>query len=83
MAHAMADALVEDALRTLLAPALRGERAQRELQLFGPPREVSSCARRPLWRRNRVIGAGRVRARRLRAAKGRERPARLRRQREP
>ena len=27
-----ADALVEDALRTLLGPALRGERAQRELR---------------------------------------------------
>ena len=52
-----ADALVEDALRTLLAPALRGERAQRELQLFGPPREVLLVRTAPLWRRNRVIGA--------------------------
>src|ERR1700724_2003078 len=52
-----ADALVEDALRTLLAPALRGERAQRELQLFGPPREVVLVRTAPLWRRNRVIGA--------------------------
>jgi two-component system, OmpR family, sensor histidine kinase SenX3 len=52
-----ADALVEDALRTLLAPALRGERAQRELQLFGPPREVLQVRTAPLWRRNRVIGA--------------------------
>ena len=50
-------ALVEDAMRTLLAPALRGERAQRELQLFGPPREVLLVRTAPLWRRNRVIGA--------------------------
>jgi PAS domain-containing protein len=52
-----ADALVEDAMRTLLGPALRGERAQRELQLFGPPREVLLVRTAPLWRRNRVIGA--------------------------
>ena len=52
-----ADALVEDAMRTLLAPALRGERAERELQLFGPPREVLRVRTTPLWRRNRVIGA--------------------------
>jgi two-component system, OmpR family, sensor histidine kinase SenX3 len=52
-----ADALVEDAMRTLLGPALRGERAERELQLFGPPREVLLVRAAPLWRRNRVIGA--------------------------
>jgi two-component system, OmpR family, sensor histidine kinase SenX3 len=52
-----ADALVEDAMRTLLTPALRGERAERELQLFGPPREVLLVRAAPLWRRNRVIGA--------------------------
>ncbi|HEX3667661.1 MAG TPA: ATP-binding protein [Acidimicrobiia bacterium] len=52
-----ADALVEDALRTLLASARRGERSQRELQLFGPPREVLLVRTAPLWRRNRVIGA--------------------------
>ena len=52
-----ADALVEDAMGTLLAPALRGERAERELQLFGPPREVVLVRTAPLWRRNRVIGA--------------------------
>jgi two-component system sensor histidine kinase SenX3 len=44
-------------MRTLLSPALRGERAQRELQLFGPPREVLLVRTAPLWRRNRVIGA--------------------------
>jgi two-component system, OmpR family, sensor histidine kinase SenX3 len=52
-----ADALVEDAMRTLLVPALRGERAERELQLFGPPRESLLVRTTPLWRRNRVIGA--------------------------
>jgi two-component system sensor histidine kinase SenX3 len=52
-----ADALVEDAMRTLLGPALRGERAERELQLFGPPRESLLVRTAPLWRRNRVIGA--------------------------
>jgi two-component system sensor histidine kinase SenX3 len=52
-----ADALVEDAMRTLLGPALRGERAERELQLFGPPREVLLVRTAPLRRRNRVIGA--------------------------
>ncbi|HYV60072.1 MAG TPA: ATP-binding protein [Acidimicrobiia bacterium] len=52
-----ADALVEDAMRTLLISALRGERAERELQLFGPPREAVLVRTAPLWRRNRVIGA--------------------------
>jgi len=52
-----ADALVEDAMRTLLVSALRGERAERELQLFGPPREAVLVRTAPLWRRNRVIGA--------------------------
>jgi two-component system sensor histidine kinase SenX3 len=52
-----ADVLVEDAMRTLLVPALRGERAERELQLFGPPREVLLVRTAPLWRRGRVIGA--------------------------
>jgi two-component system sensor histidine kinase SenX3 len=51
------DALVEDAMHTLLTSALRGERAERELQLFGPPREVLLVRTAPLWRRNRVIGA--------------------------
>ena len=52
-----ADALVEDAMRTLLISALQGERAERELHLFGPPREVLLVRTAPLWRRNRVIGA--------------------------
>jgi len=52
-----ADALVEDAVRQLLAPALRGERAERELQLFGPPREALRVRAVPLRRGTKVIGA--------------------------
>jgi two-component system, OmpR family, sensor histidine kinase SenX3 len=52
-----ADALVEDAMRELLRPALRGEGAERELQLFGPPREVLQVRALPLRCANRVIGA--------------------------
>jgi two-component system sensor histidine kinase SenX3 len=52
-----ADALVEDAMRELLRPALRGEGAERELQLFGPPREVLQVRALPLQCANRVIGA--------------------------
>jgi two-component system, OmpR family, sensor histidine kinase SenX3 len=52
-----ADALVEDAMRELLRPALRGEGAERELQLFGPPREVLQVRALPLRCANRIIGA--------------------------
>ena len=52
-----ADVLVEDAVRALLEPALRGERAERELQLFGPPREVLQVRAGPLYRGDRIIGA--------------------------
>jgi two-component system sensor histidine kinase SenX3 len=52
-----ADALVEDAVREMLQPALRGQRAERELQLFGPPREVVQIRAMPLQRGNRLIGA--------------------------
>ncbi len=52
-----ADVLVEDAVRALLEPALRGQRAERELQLFGPPREVLQVRAGPLHRGNRIIGA--------------------------
>src|SRR5262249_56548432 len=45
------------AMRRLVTPGLGGERAERELQLFGPPREVLRVRAAPLWRRNRVIGA--------------------------
>jgi two-component system sensor histidine kinase SenX3 len=52
-----ADALVEDALRELLGPALAGESGERELQLFGPPREVLQVRAAPLRRGSGVIGA--------------------------
>jgi two-component system, OmpR family, sensor histidine kinase SenX3 len=52
-----ADALVEEAVRELLRPALRGDRAERELQLFGPPREVLHVRAVPLRRGTKVIGA--------------------------
>jgi two-component system sensor histidine kinase SenX3 len=52
-----AEVLVEDAVRTMLGMALRGQRSERELQLFGPPREVLQVRAAPLHRGNRVIGA--------------------------
>jgi two-component system, OmpR family, sensor histidine kinase SenX3 len=51
------DALVENAVRELLRPALQGERAERELQLFGPPREVLQVRALPLRCGDRLIGA--------------------------
>ena len=51
------DALVEDALRELLVHALAGDRRERELQLFGPPREVFQVRTAPLRRGTKVIGA--------------------------
>jgi two-component system, OmpR family, sensor histidine kinase SenX3 len=52
-----ADALVEDAVRELLRLALRGDRAERELRLFGPPREVLQVRAVPLRRGTKLIGA--------------------------
>jgi two-component system sensor histidine kinase SenX3 len=52
-----ADALVEEALRELLEPALAGAPGERELQLFGPPREVLEVRAAPLRRGAAVIGA--------------------------
>jgi two-component system sensor histidine kinase SenX3 len=52
-----AEVLVEDAVHALLEPALRGERSERELQLFGPPREALQVRAAPLHRGRRVIGA--------------------------
>jgi two-component system sensor histidine kinase SenX3 len=51
------DALVEDAIRELLRPALNGKRGERELQLFGPPREVVQVRAAPLRRGAALIGA--------------------------
>jgi two-component system sensor histidine kinase SenX3 len=52
-----AHALVEDAVSELLGPALTGERRERELQLYGPPREVLQVRATPLRRGTKVIGA--------------------------
>jgi two-component system, OmpR family, sensor histidine kinase SenX3 len=42
------DALVEEAITTMAADALRGRGAERELELFGPPRRVLSVRAVPL-----------------------------------
>src|ERR687892_211740 len=42
------DALVEEAISTLAADALRGRRVERELELFGPPRRMLSVRAVPL-----------------------------------
>lgn len=47
------DAIVEDAMRELLALAAGGETIEREIQLFGPPRQV-------LWLRATPLEAGAV-----------------------
>jgi len=52
-----ADALVEEAIGELLDGARRGERGERELQLFGPPREVLQVRAVPLRDRAEIIGA--------------------------
>jgi two-component system sensor histidine kinase SenX3 len=52
-----AEALVEDALRELLDRARAGERGERELQLYGPPREVLELRAEPLQIGARRIGA--------------------------
>ncbi len=52
-----ADALVEEALNELLDGARSGEPGERELQLFGPPREVLQLRALPLRADGRVAGA--------------------------
>ncbi|HEX2737423.1 MAG TPA: ATP-binding protein [Acidimicrobiia bacterium] len=52
-----ADALVEEAINDLLDRARGGERGERELQLFGPPREVLQLRALPLQADGRVVGA--------------------------
>jgi two-component system sensor histidine kinase SenX3 len=52
-----ADALVEEALHELLEPALAGKPREKELQLFGPPREVLRVRAAPLRRGTTIIGA--------------------------
>jgi len=52
-----ADALAEDVIDELLARAREGWAGERELQLFGPPREVLQVRARPLRVGGRVVGA--------------------------
>jgi two-component system, OmpR family, sensor histidine kinase SenX3 len=52
-----ANALVEEAINELLDRARGGERGERELQLFGPPREVLQLRALPLRGDGRVAGA--------------------------
>jgi two-component system sensor histidine kinase SenX3 len=52
-----ADALAEDAIAELLHRARRGEWGERELQLFGPPREVLHVVAVPLRTGGELVGA--------------------------
>jgi two-component system sensor histidine kinase SenX3 len=49
--------VVEDAIDLLLAAAARGEAGQREIALFGPPKQVLSLRAEPLRAHGRVAGA--------------------------
>jgi two-component system sensor histidine kinase SenX3 len=50
------DALVEEAITTMASDALRGRGAERELELFGPPRRVLSVRAVPLEDESRPSG---------------------------
>lgn len=52
-----ADVLAEEGLAALLEPALLGERVERELQLFGPPRRVLQLRAEPLRSGGGIVGA--------------------------
>lgn len=52
-----ADAIAEAAIEEMLADACRGESSARELQLYGPPREVLSLTAQPLVEAGQVLGA--------------------------
>lgn len=51
------EVLAEDALRELLRKALDGHGAEREMQLYGPPRQVLHLRAMPLRRGGEIIGA--------------------------
>ncbi len=51
------DALVEEAMRELLGDALKGEAAEREVDLFGPPRRTLLVSAQPLVGSRERIGA--------------------------
>lgn len=52
--------VVEDAVDDLLRAAARGEPGQRELALFGPPKQVLFLRAEPLRAHGRIAGAGAV-----------------------
>jgi two-component system sensor histidine kinase SenX3 len=52
-----ADALAEEAMSELLDAALEGEATERELQLFGPPRQVLFLRAFPLVHDQEIVGA--------------------------
>jgi two-component system, OmpR family, sensor histidine kinase SenX3 len=51
------DVIADDALAELLEHALGGRVAERELQLYGPPRQVLQLSTFPLYASGEVIGA--------------------------
>ena len=51
------DALVESAIRELIAQALRGEVSDKEIELFGPPKRTMLVHASPLMDGNGLIGA--------------------------
>lgn len=55
-----ADALAEEVMGELLERARQGSPGERELQLFGPPREVLQVRALPLRDNGRIIGAAAV-----------------------
>jgi two-component system sensor histidine kinase SenX3 len=57
LAARQSDALVEEAITSLADSALRGRTAERELELFGPPRRVLSVRAVPLDDASRPSGA--------------------------
>jgi len=52
-----ADALAEDAIDELVQRALAGEAGERELRLYGPPRQVLSVRAFPLVTSHQIVGA--------------------------
>src|SRR4051812_47315127 len=52
-----ADLLAEEAMDALLGSACRGEAGERELQLFGPPRQVLRVRAHPLVHEHEIVGA--------------------------
>src|SRR6478752_2948283 len=51
------DALAEEQINELLTRARQGQSGERELQLFGPPREVLFLRSQPLLANGAILGA--------------------------